>query len=79
MQLASSLSKGLFSAALMESGNCEETRFLDKVDTLKATEDRYAPIVVKAQCAAAADVAACLRAVPAAVLVGVTQASLGPN
>jgi para-nitrobenzyl esterase len=79
MQFASSLSKGLFSAALVESGNCEETRFLDKIDTLKATEDRYAPIVAKGHCGAAPDVAACLRAVPASDLVGVTQASLGPD
>jgi para-nitrobenzyl esterase len=79
MQLASSLSKGLFSAALMESGNCEETRFLDRIDTLKATEDRYAPIVAQSRCDAAADVAACLRAVPTEDLVGVTQASLGPD
>jgi para-nitrobenzyl esterase len=79
MQLASSLSKGLFSAALMESGNCEETRFLDKIQALKATEDRYASIVVKAGCDAAADVAACLRAVPIGDLVGVTQAGLGPD
>jgi para-nitrobenzyl esterase len=77
MLFASALSKGLFSAALMESGNCEETRFLDKITTLEATEDRYAPIVAALRCSTARDVAACLRAVTIDQLVGVVQAGLG--
>jgi para-nitrobenzyl esterase len=75
--LASPLSKGLFSAAAMESGNCEQTRFLDKMETLAAAETKSQTLLGATPCAHAADRASCLRGLSIAAIVGNVQASLG--
>jgi para-nitrobenzyl esterase len=60
--LASPLASGLFSRALMESGGCNQR-------TLADSEQTDAAVVQSVGCDTASDVAACLRALPAATLV----------
>ena len=62
VHLASPLSAGLFSAALMESGGCGD-------QPLATVEQDGAAAVDKAGCTAAADIPACLRALGGAALV----------
>jgi len=62
VHLASPLSAGLFQAALMESGGCGQP-------TLQQAEGEGQKVVDAAGCTTAADVLACLRALPAATLV----------
>jgi len=63
--LTSPLAKGLFSAAGMESGASHSA----ELDTLAQAEAKDAAIVSLLGCGSAADVLACLRAVPAATIV----------
>lgn len=60
--VASPLAKGLFSAALMESGACIAA-------SRAATQEFGQTLVEAAGCAGSSDVAACLRALPAEALV----------
>ncbi len=60
--LASPLAKGLFSAAILESGGCVAKKQAD-------AEALGAKVVTAAKCDGAADVLACLRALPAAGVV----------
>jgi para-nitrobenzyl esterase len=62
VQVASPLSAGLFSAALMESGGCG-------APTLAQTETQDQPLVQMAGCDPSGDVTSCLRALPAEDLV----------
>jgi para-nitrobenzyl esterase len=66
LHLVSPLSKGLFSAAIVESPGVS----LDAVPTLPQTEQTFgAQVVTATGCSAEADVAACLRALPLTKLV----------
>jgi para-nitrobenzyl esterase len=78
-QVASALPRELFSAAVMESGNCEETRYLSRMPTLAQAEAEFAPITTAAGCDGASDVAGCLRAVSPEVIVGTLQPMLGAH
>ncbi|MDL2717204.1 MAG: carboxylesterase family protein [Acidobacteriota bacterium] len=73
--LASPLSKGLFTRALIESGRCSQP-------TLREVEADGAAVVDAAGCGGAPDVAACLRAVSAETLVSAARTdavAYGPN
>jgi carboxylesterase family protein/putative Ig domain-containing protein len=63
--LTSPLAKGLFSVAGMESGAYHSAQ----LETLAQAEASDAPIVSLLGCGSAADVLACLRAVPASTIV----------
>ncbi|GAC1558722.1 MAG: carboxylesterase/lipase family protein [Polyangiales bacterium] len=65
--IASPLAKGLFARAIIESGGCRAGNFID-------AETRGAKVVVATKCESAPDVAACLRALPAAQIVGALPA-----
>jgi len=71
--LTSPLAKGLFSAAGIESGAYHSA----ELDTLAQAEASDAAIVSLLGCGSAADVLACLRAVPAATIV-TNQSALPP-
>ena len=62
---ASPLGKGLFSAALMESGLCDGTPF----DTLANREQWATSSLSQVGCDSASDPVACMRAVPASQIV----------
>jgi para-nitrobenzyl esterase len=62
VHLASPLSAGLFSAALMESGGCGDP-------TLASYETSVAPAVDTVGCGGNADIPGCMRALPASTLV----------
>ena len=61
--IASPLAKGLFSRAIIESGGCGAR-------TVPDAEAHGAKVVAAAKCESAPDIARCLRALPAAQLVG---------
>jgi para-nitrobenzyl esterase len=70
IHVASPLSSGLFSVALIESGGSYR-------DTLADVEAAMQDVVVAAGCASAPSVLACMRAVPAAELAAIPSA-VGP-
>ena len=70
IHVVSPLSKGLFSAAVSESGGSYK-------NTLAQNETAMLPVVSGASCSDASDVLACMRAAPAATLAGIA-AAVGP-
>jgi para-nitrobenzyl esterase len=72
-------STGLFSKALMESGNCDGDRFGGNITNLVDTEAGYARVVSDAGCNGAPDVAACLRGVSANNVVSQLETKFLPN
>jgi para-nitrobenzyl esterase len=79
-QMASPLTRGLFSAAAMQSGNC----LTDGIAALDETRGRLAPAFEQGQrfaeaagCADATDPAACLRALPLETIMATLPGEVG--